>query len=510
MSSTTRTRRHVLPAVTAAALVLALTACGGDPVGGSGGSTGAYDPNATVTIGSLYEPQNLDNTAGGGQGVTEALHGNVYEGLFRLTDTGKTEPLLAASHKVSPDGLTYTFTLRDGVTFHSGKKLTSADVKHSLERVIAPDSQSARKKNLSVIKTVTAPDPKTLTVTLSQKSISFVYNLSYVWIVNAEAGDLRAAADGTGPFELGNWTRGSSLGLDRFTGYWGAKAASKKIVLRYFKDASALNNALLSKGVDLVTSQQSPDALDRFKKDPAYKVTEGASTTKLLLAFNDKAEPFTDVRVRRAVAAAIDDKKLLESVWGGHGKLIGSMVPPTDPWYEDLTGTDPYDPALAKRLLTEAGHPDGFGFTLQTPSYDPHPTAATFIASQLAAVGIKVKIEPITPDQWYTKVYKNKDFDATLQEHVNDRDLVWYGNPDFYWGYDNPQVTKWVEEAERSSTPAEQTELLKRVNRTTAREAASEWLYLYPQIVVADSRISGYPLNGLNSQFHAYGIKKNR
>ncbi|MFE0427285.1 ABC transporter substrate-binding protein [Streptomyces sp. NPDC058953] len=511
MSATARTRRHALPAVTAAAVVLALTltACGGDPVGGSAG-TGKHDPDATVTIGSLYEPQNLDNTAGGGQGVTEALHGNVYEGLFRLTDTGKVEPLLAASHQVSPDGLTYTFTLRDGVTFHSGKKLTADDVKHSLERVIAPDSQSARKKNLSVVKTVTAPDPKTVRVTLSQKSISFVYNLSYVWIVNSEAGDLRADADGTGPFRLGKWTRGSSLGLDRFPGYWGEKAASKKVVLRYFKDASALNNALLSNGVDLVTSQQSPDALDRFENNPRYRVTEGDSTTKLLLAFNDKAKPFTDVRVRRAVAAAIDDKKLLESVWGGRGKLIGSMVPPTDPWYEDLTGTDPYDPQLAKKLLAEAGHPDGFTFTLQTPSYDPHPTAATFIAAQLADVGIKVKIDTITPDEWYTKVYKNKDFDATLQEHVNDRDLVWYGNPDFYWGYDNPQVTRWVEEAERSATAAGQTELLKKVNRTTAQEAASEWLYLYPQIVVADSRVSGYPLNGLNSQFYAYDIKKNR
>ncbi|MGV9315520.1 ABC transporter substrate-binding protein [Streptomyces sp. NPDC003691] len=502
----TRSVRYALPAVTAAALSLALTACGGAPAGGTG--SGKHNPDATITIGSLYEPQNLDNTGGGGQGVTEALHGNVYEGLFRLTDTGKTEPLLAASHQVSPDGLTYTFTLRDGVTFHSGKKLTSTDVKYSLERVIAPASQSARKKNLSVIKTVEAPDPKTVRVTLSQKSISFVYNLGYVWIVNSAAGDLRATADGTGPFALGKWTRGSSLGLDRFTGYWGTEAAGKKVVYRYFKDAAALNNALLSNGVDLVTSQQSPDALDRFKNNPAYKVTEGNSTTKLLLAFNDKAKPFTDVRVRRAVAAAVDDKKLLESVWGGHGKLIGSMVPPTDPWYEDLTGTDPYDPALAKKLLTEAGYADGFTFTLQTPSYDPHPTAATFIAAQLADVGIKVKINTITPDEWYTKVYKNKDFEATLQEHVNDRDLVWYGNPDFYWGYNNPQVTKWVDEAERSATAERQTELLKKVNRTTAQEAASEWLYLYPQIVVASSKVSGYPVNGLNSQFHAFNIKK--
>ncbi|MFF8959561.1 ABC transporter substrate-binding protein [Streptomyces sp. NPDC014894] len=491
----------------AVALALTLSACGGGTTSGSA-SGGGHDPDATVGIGSLYEPQNLDNTAGGGQGVTEALNGNVYEGLFRLTDDGEVEKLLAQDHKVSGDGLTYTFTLRDKVTFHSGKKLTSQDVKYSLEKVIAKESQSARKSNLEVIDAVETPDARTVKVRLSKKSISFVYQLSYVWIVNSEARDLKTSEDGTGPYTLGKWTRGSALSLDRFPGYWGEAAANKQVVFRYFKDATALNNALLTNAVDVVTSGQSPDALDQFRDNPAYKVNDGDSTTKLLLAFNDRVKPFDDVLVRRAVSAAIDDKKLLESVWGGHGKLIGSMVPPTDPWYEDLTAIDAYDTERAKKLLAEAGYQDGFSFTLDTPNYDPHPTAATFIKSQLAKVGIDVKINTITSDEWYTKVYKNRSFDATLQEHVNDRDLVWYGDPDFYWGYDDKQVTRWVEQAEQASTTEEQTELLKKVNRKTAEDAASEWLYLYPQIVVASSELSGYPLNGLNSQFHAYDIKK--
>lgn len=492
---------------TAATLALTLTACGGSGAGGSAGG-GSYDKNATVSIGSLYEPQNLDNTAGGGQGVTEALNGNVYEGLFKLTDGGKVEKLLAQDYKVSGDGLTYTFTLRDGVKFHSGRKLTSQDVKYSLEKVIAGDSQSARKSNLEVIKDIATPDTRTVKVTLSQKSISFVYNLSYVWIIDSQAKNLKTTEDGTGPYKLDKWTHGSALSLDRFTGYWGNAAKNKKVVFHYFKDATALNNALLTNAVDVVTSEQSPDALDQFKNNQNYKVNDGNSTTKLLLAFNDKAKPFTDVKVRQAVSAAIDDKKLLESIWGGYGKLIGSMVPPTDPWYEDLTKVNAYDPARAKKLLAEAGYAKGFAFSLDTPNYDPHPTAATFIKSQLAKVGITVTINTITPDEWYTKVYKNHDFTATLQEHVNDRDLVWYGNPDFYWGYDNKQVTQWVQQAEEASTTAGQTALLKKVNEKTAEDAASDWLYLYPQIVVAGSKLSGYPLNGLNSQFYAYDIEK--
>lgn len=490
----------------AVALALALAACGSGPEDAS--PSGAPAAPATIEIGSLYEPQNLDNTAGGGQGITEAFNGNVYEGLFRLTDEGKVEPLLAESHTVSDDGLTYTFTLRKGVTFHSGKALTADDVKRSIERVTAEDSQSARKSNLEVIKSVEAPDESTVVVKLKHRSISLIYNLSYVWVVNADAKDLATSADGTGPYKLGSWKRGSTLSLEPFPGYWGPKPANGGVVFHYFTDASALNNALLTGAVDVVTSQQSPDALSQFDNNPDYKVSEGKSTTKLLLAFNDRKAPFDKPQVRKAVAAAIDDAKLLESVWAGHGTLIGSMVPPTDPWYEDLTSLDTYDVEAAKRELAAAGYAKGFRFTLDTPNYDPHPTAATFIKSELAKVGITVDINVITADEWYTKVYKNHDFAATLQEHVNDRDVVWYGNPDFYWGYDNPQVSTWIEEAERARTEAEQTELLKKANRKIAEDAASEWLYLYPQIVVASSDLSGYPVNGLNSQFYAYGIKK--
>ncbi|GAA2868178.1 ABC transporter substrate-binding protein [Streptosporangium fragile] len=508
-----RTTTSLIGAALVAALALA--GCGS----GSGGSAapagsasaapaGAFDPGATIEIGSLYEPQNLDNTGGGGQGVTEAFNGNVYEGLFRLTDEGKVENLLAETHKVSSDGRTYTFTLRDGVTFHSGDPLTAADVKYSIEKVLAKDSQSARKSSLSVVKSVETPDDRTVVVKLSDKSISFVYNLSYVWVINDTAKDLAKSEDGTGPYKLGEWKRGATLSLVPFDGYWGTPPTNKGVVFHYFTSATALNNALLTNAVDVVTSEQSPDALEQFKNNPAYKVNDGHSTTKLLLAFNDRVKPFDNKLVRKAVSSAIDNRKLLDSIWGGYGTLIGSMVPPTDPWYEDLTGVNPYDVELAKKQLAEAGLAGGFEFTLDTPNYDPHPTVATFVKSELAKIGVNVTINVITADEWYTKVFKNRDFTATLQEHVNDRDVVWYGNPDFYWGYDNPEVTKLVAEAERSDTAEQQAELLKKANRQIAEDAASDWLYLYPQIVVASSELSGYPVNGLNSQFYAYGIKK--
>lgn len=486
--------------IIALSVAAALTLSGCAAGTATGGST-ADAADAVIEIGSLYEPQNLSNVGGGGQGVTEALTGNVYEGLYRLTDDGEVEPLLAESSTVSDDGLNYTFTLRDGVTFHSGDPLTSADVKSSIERVVAEDSQSARKKSFAVISDIATPDDKTVSITLSTPSISFIYNLSYIWVVNDAAEDLKTAEDGTGPYTLGTWKRGSSLSLDRWSDYWGDAASNKEVVFNYFTDATALSNALVTKQIDIITSVQSPDQLSQFTDNADFVVSDGNSTTKELLAFNDRVAPFDQVAVRKAVYSAIDTKKLLNSIWGDYGTLIGSMVPPTDPWYEDLTQVNPYDPALSKKLLAEAGLADGFEFTLDTPSYDPHPAVAEFLQSELAKVGITVNINTISSDEWYSKVFKERNFEATLQEHVNDRDVVWYGNPDFYWGYNNPEVTQWVAEAEQASSTDEQTAKLKLVNEQIAEDAASVWLYLYPQIVVASSDVSGYGVNGLNSQF---------
>ncbi|MCD7059870.1 ABC transporter substrate-binding protein [Pelagibacterium xiamenense] len=490
---------HLFKGLTlAAALVL---------VPGAAVAQGA-DPDAVIRIGSLYEPQNLDNTAGAGQGINEAFNGNVYEALFQLQDEGEVTEQLVTDYEISEDGLTYTFSLQPDVTFHSGDPLTAEDVVYSIERVTAETSQSSRKSSLATIESVEAIDELTVEVTLSERSISLPYNLSYVWIVNDAAVDITASEDGTGPYRLDDWRRGSSLSLVPYENYWGEAPSNGGVVFNYFTEATALNNALLTGAVDIITSVQSPDSLAQFADNPSFTVTEGASTTKELMAYNDRIEPFNNVKVRQAIARAINDEQLLEAIWGDYGTLIGSFVPPTDPWYVDLTDVNAYDPESARELLAEAGYPDGFSFTLDTPNYDPHPIVAQFIQNELAEVGIDVEINIITANEWYTKIYQAQDFEATLQEHVNHRDIVFYGNPDFYWGYDNPEVIELIASAESSATVEERNEKLRQANIIIAEEAASDWLYLYPQIVVSAANVTGYPINGLNSQFYAYDIVK--
>lgn len=484
------------------------TSAGSGSTGSQQTSNASYNPDATIDIGSLYEPQNLDNTAGGGQGVTQALQGNVYEGLFKLADDGSVENLLAKDYTVSDDGLTYTFQLRSGVSFHSGAAVTAADVKYSIDRYIGSDSKASRKSALSPIDSVSAPNDSTVVVKLSFRSISLPYNLTYVWIVNPKDGDPATTADGTGPYKVADWRHGSTLTLERYDGYWGSRPKNKRVVFHYFTDATALNNALLTGSIDIITSIQSPDLLSQFTGTKSFTVKDGHSTTKLVFAFNDRVKPFDNVQVRKAVSMAIDDKKLLTSIWGNYGMLIGSFVPPTDPWYEDLTSVNAYDPTGAKQLLADAGYADGFTFTLDTPNYSPHPIAAEFIKGELAKVGITVKINIITANEWYTKVYQAHNFQATLQEHVNNRDIVFYGDPNFYWGYDNPEVTKLISSAESGKTVQERNDKLRKANEIIARDAASDWLYLYPQIVVSRATVSGYPLNQLDSRFFAYDITK--
>lgn len=509
MSSRFRSTRlgAAIAVATAGLLVLAGCAAGGGSASGDGSASGgASDPQAEIVVGSQNEPTNLDQIFGGSSGVTEVFTGNVYEGLFKITDDAEVEPLLAAETAVSDDGLTYTFTLRDA-TFHSGKALTAADVVYSLERFIGDDSIAARKRQLSVIDTATAVDDSTVEVTLKQPSISFTYNLGYVWIVNSEAGDLTATADGTGPYELADYRKGDSISLDVFPDYWADAPANGGVVYQYYADPTALNNALLTGAVDLVTSQANPDSLAEFET-AGFQIIEGTSTTKELLAFNDRIEPFNDVKVRKAIYSAIDRQKLLDAIWDGRGQLIGSMVPPSEPWYIDLADNNPYDPALSAQLLTEAGYAGGFTFSIKTPDSGVHSTVAEFLKSELAKVGITVDIEIITDDQWYQQVYTDKDFQATLQGHVNDRDINFYGNPDFYWGYDNADVQRWLAESEAAGSVEEQTALIRQVNQQISDDAASVWLYLNPQLRVAAPGVTGVPENGLNSLFYVYGIQK--
>jgi peptide/nickel transport system substrate-binding protein len=504
--STRRSRRAPLGAALAVAAALALAACGsGSGSGGdSSAASGTPDASAEIVIGSTNEPTGLVRNVGGSSGVSQTMTRNVFEGLTSVDVDGQVIPTLAESWDVSEDGLTYTFHLQPDVTFHDGTPLTADDVVWSISEAIGPESKSARKSDLLVIQQATAVDDATVELDLSRPSQGLTFYLASVTIV--QDGDTELTSDnGTGPYRFVEWVQGDHLTIEKYDGYWGEPAKNAGVTFRFFQDTTALNNALLTGDLDLVIAEDSPDQLVQFEDNPDFTITEGTSTTKQLWAFNDREAPFSDVRVRQALYTAIDRDAILSAVWDGYGQVIGSMVPPTDPWFVDQADVHGYDPEAAQALLDEAGVTD-----LEiSVDYIPDDTTEAILAlltKNLAAVGVTLTPNPIDDATWYQKVYTDHDFETTLMGHVNPRDVLWYANPDFYWGYDNPQVQEWVTQADEASTEAEQVDLLKQVNETIGEEAASAWLYLDPQIRVARADVTGFPVDQVTESFYVADI----
>jgi len=493
----------VVRALLALVLVAALAGC-------SAGSTAYSSPSAdSITIGFTAPPANLDFTRTDGAAIPQALLDNVYQGLVRLDANGAVVPQLATSWTVSPDRRTYDFQLRPGVTFTDGEPFTADTVKFSIDRV-RTDWTISLKSAMDVVDHVEAVSPTHARVVLRQPSNGWLFTMaSRVGAMFAPngVGNLATTPIGTGPYRLDRFNRGDSLVLTANPGYWGPKPAFARVVLKYFQDPTALNNALLSNGIDVISSVQAPDSLAQFASDERFTTIQGTTTAEVVLSFNDAKAPLNDKRVRQALTYGIDRRALLDTAWAGKGLLIGSMVPPSDPWYEDLSTVYPYDPAKARQLLADAGQ-QHLTLRLRIPNLPYAVDSAQVIRSQLAAIGVTVAIEELDfPAVWLKQVFTGHDFDMSIVAHVEARDIVTFGNPKYYWGYDNPAVTQLLADAD-TGTPEQQIADMKQVARTINADAAADWLFLLPNLIVAKRGITGIPPNQVGESFDLSALGK--
>ena len=347
----TRKPSTVVAATAAASLLLASCSAGSGP--GNDSSEGSGTSDEQLVVGLVAEPANLDFTTTDGAAIPQALLYNVYENLVEVDQEGEIVPGLAESWEVSDDGTTYTFQLVEGATFSNGEEFTAEDAKFSIERV-QKDWTISLKAAMDVVESVEAVSPTELEVTLKQPSNDWLYRMTTrIGAMFDEQGvqDLANDPVGTGPYDVSERVRGDSLTLSRNDDYWGEAPYFESVTLKYFKDATALNNALLSGTIDVIGTVQSPETLEQFESNDEYQVIEGTTNGEVVLSMNNESGPMANEQVRQAVRHAIDHDALLDTCWAGRGELIGSMVPPTDPWYEDLTDTYPYDPDAARDLL---------------------------------------------------------------------------------------------------------------------------------------------------------------
>ena len=294
-----------------------------------------------IVVGMQLEPPILDPTAGAAAAIDEVTYANVFEGLTRFGPDGAILPALAESWEAAPDGLSWVFHLRDGVTFHDGTPFTAEDVVFSFDRAVAEGSLNAQKGLFAGINEVTAIDDVTLEIGLDAPKASLLTNLAWgdAVIVSPATADGNAQNPvGTGPFAFSNWVQGDRIELVRRDDYWGEAPALEKITFKFISDPTAAFAAMMAGDIDVFPNYPAPENLAQFEADPRFQVLVGSTEGETILAINNARPPFDDLRVRQAIAHAIDRKAIVDGAMFGYGTPIGSHFAPHHPAYVDLTG----------------------------------------------------------------------------------------------------------------------------------------------------------------------------
>lgn len=473
---------------------------------------------SAITVGLQLEPATLDPTASPEGPIQTVLLYNLVEPLVKISSTGAIEPLLAESWDVSDDGLTYTFNLREGVVFHDGATFEAADVVFSLDRARDEANGHPFGSQLAQVTSVTALDDSTVEIVLADFSANFMFFMAQSVGMIFDESDIDQLADapvGTGPFTFSEWVRGDHITVLKNADYWGQAALLDTINYRYIADPSALNNAILAGDIEIIAGVSAPELLEVFESDSAFNVQVGTTNGEVTMSLNNRGDALSDVRVRQALSFAIDRQAVIDGAYFGYGSLVGSFAVPTDPYYVDLTDVYPFDPARARELLAEAGYGDGLelSFKLPPPSYARR--SGEIIQSQLEDVGVNVTIENVEWAVWLADVFNVEgiegafNYDLSIVAHVEARDIVQYGNPDYYFGYDNADVQADLTAADAEPNDEARYALMADVQRQITADAASIWLFALPSLAVTVEGIEGYSANATSQALDMTSVAYN-
>lgn len=451
----------------------------------------------TVTIGLKLAPTNLDIRNQSGSALDQILIGNVYEGLVARDENNQVVPALAASWEESADGLTYTFHLNEGMRFSNGDELNADDVVWSIQELV--DKQYHDASSLTNFDAITAVDPNTVELRLSASNSNLLWTLAgrcgLVFDRDAEY-DMKTEAIGSGPYLVSEFRANDSITLKANPNYWGEhRAKTETVVVRYFTDDNAAVNALASGDVQ-VLAPISENLAGQFADDPDhYTVQAGDGTDKYVLAFNGAGEHTADSRIRQAIRYAIDHEELIASR-GGADAPLGGPIPSLDPGYEDLTDLYPHDVDKALELMAEAGYGPDNPLTLRLEYSNTYGTdLGDQLRSQLAQIGIDLKVEVVEFSTWLQDVYTNKDYDLSLVDHNESHDFYQWADPEYYYNYDNAEVQSLYAQALAATDDADRDELLRRAARIVSEDAPADWLFNYRITTAWVNGVEGFPVN---------------
>jgi len=461
----------------------------------------------SITIAQGVEPPGLDPTTATSAVIPRVVYSNILEGLVKIDRNGKIAPALVRDFKISKDGKEHTFILKKGVKFHDGKPFDAEDVKFTFERLMDPKTATAHPEYYKDIDSVQVVDSHTVKIKMKNVNSMFLFNLARPdsIIVNKQAVDrLKSAPIGTGPFKFVEWVRGDHITLAKFDDYHRKGIPYlDKVTFKFIGDPSAQIASLKAGDIDVIAYDVSPENALLLEKDPKFKVLNGYTTTKVILSTNNSRKPFNDVRIRRAMAHAIDRTALIKGAMSGYGVPIGSHMDPGNPYYIDLTPYYPYNPEKAKQLLKEAGYADGFEAVIKLPErYVYARRSGEIIADMFSQVGIRLKIELTEWGQWIDRVFKNADYDLTVIGHAEPFDINIYAKPTYYFRYDSLKFQETLKKAEMEADPKIRKEFYIACQKIITEDAVNGFLFVLPSLPTMKKEITNwwkdYPMTAVD------------
>lgn len=446
---------------------LALTGCGGsktsdttDNAAGAESESAAEVKGVDVdTTGYLVAALTSDIQTADVQKTSEdyEVPFNIFDRLVDIevddNGTSKIVPSLAESWDISDDGLEYTFHLRQGVKFHNGNDFTAEDVAYTFHRLLTVEggvntefidqikgADELLAGATDTLEGVEVVDDYTVKVTLKEPFAGFLASISSpgVSIYDSEATEAAgedfgmdpAVTVGTGPFEFSSWSFNNQLVLTRNEDYWKGASELPGVVIKIIPDTETQSMMFESGELDILDLDYAADSVDRFTETYPDQIVQGPRVGITYFTMNFNQEPFSDVRVRKAVQMSIDRQAILDALYGGRGQVEQGIFP------HGLIGFNPdqeeikYDPEAAKALLAEAGYPDGFDMEIaaDSSSSDTVTMALEIISDQLAEVGINAQIRNYDESTWLEtrKSGELGSFMSTWSADYNDPDNFIY------------------------------------------------------------------------------------
>lgn len=431
---------------------------------------------------------------------TRSVVFNMYEGLVKPTSTGDLEPAVASDYDISQDAKTYTFILRDGITFHDGSLVTVEDIQYSIERYAEIQGESSAFSNY--LDSVEIVDAKTVRVQLKEGYSEFLADLTLAIIPKSNP-DPAGNPIGTGPFQYVSYAAGQHLNLKKYEGYWKDNEPYLDTVqFKFIADLSTAFTELQAGTIDVLNylTATQVQTLQQMQPDQ-FTIVEGSMNLVQAMFLNNSYGPLQDVRVRQALCHAVNRQEVSDFLFGGKSHLIGShMISTLEKWYEpQAENLYEYNIEKAKELLTQAGYPNGFELEITVPSsFSQHVDTAQILVEQLAKVGVKATIKKVEWTTWKEDTYHNRNYQATVigfDGTLAPSDwLKKYGSTaaNNIANYNNSEFDEILAQALETVDDAEKIELYKKLQINLAENAASVYIEEPADFVALNAEFGGY------------------